>query len=253
MILNQRQQALLTRVKRDGHASVEKLAVYFDVTPQTIRRDINQLADASLLLRVHGGASTLSSVENVAYDTRQIMLSNEKKRIAECLVLQIPNQASLFISLGTSTEAVADALRHHTGLRIITNNLNVASMMCAYTDCEVIVAGGIMRPRDKGIIGEATIEFIKKFRVDYAIIGTSSIEIDGTLRDFDLREVRITEAIIQQSRHVFLVADHSKFNRPALVQSGHLSQMKALFTDQSVSPDIERILNENGTELYIAN
>lgn len=161
MILNQRQQALLTRVKRDGHASVEKLAVYFDVTPQTIRRDINQLADASLLQRVHGGASTLSSVENVAYNTRQVMLSNEKTRIAECLALQIPNQASLFISLGTSTEAVAGALLHHTGLRIITNNLNVASMMCDYTDCEVIVAGGIMRPRDKGIIGEATIEFIK--------------------------------------------------------------------------------------------
>lgn len=77
--------------------------------------------------------------------------------------------------------------------------------------------------------------------------------MDGTLRDFDLREVRITEAIIEQSRHVFLVADHSKFNRPALVQSGHLSQIKALFTDQSVSADIARVLNESGTELYIAH
>ncbi|MDR3429962.1 DeoR/GlpR family DNA-binding transcription regulator [Silvimonas sp.] len=253
MILNQRQQELLDWVQRDGHVSVEKLASHFSVTHQTIRRDINQLADARLLQRVHGGASAHSSVENVAYNTRQVMFSSEKQRIARLVAQHIPNHASMFINLGTTTEEVAKALSHHVGLRVITNNLNVAAMMCSYADCEVIVAGGVMRPRDRGIIGEATIEFIRKFRVDYAILGISSIESDGTLRDFDLREVRTSEAIIEHSRNVFLVADHSKFGRPAMVQLGHLSQVTALFTDAPLPDEMTSVLAETGTELYIAD
>ncbi|MCW3478179.1 DeoR/GlpR family DNA-binding transcription regulator [Neisseriaceae bacterium JH1-16] len=253
IILNQRQQELLSWVQRDGHVTVEKLAAHFGVTYQTIRRDISLLAGEKLLHRMHGGASVLSSVENVAYNERQVLFSTEKQRIAQLVAEHIPNHASLFINLGTTTEEVAKALQHHRGLHVITNNLHVAAMMCDYPDCEVIVASGVMRPRDRGIIGEATIEFIRKFKVDYAIIGISSIETDGTLRDFDLREVRTSEAIIQQSRNVFLVADHSKFGRPALVELGHLSKITALFTDRPVSAEMAEVIAEAKTELYVAD
>ncbi|VEB39793.1 Glycerol-3-phosphate regulon repressor [Chromobacterium violaceum] len=137
----------------------------------------------------------------------------EKRRIAACVARHIPDNASLFINLGTTTEEVAKALHRHRGLRVITNNLHVAEQMCDYPDCEVIVLGGSLRKRDRGLTGEATVQMIRQFRVDYGIIGVSSIESDGTLRDYDYREVRTTEAIIQQSRQVFLAADHSKFDR----------------------------------------
>ncbi|WP_434631683.1 DeoR/GlpR family DNA-binding transcription regulator [Chromobacterium sp. CV08] len=252
LILNQRQQALLDMVKRESYVSVEKLAEHFDVTRQTIRRDIALLAEHQQLQRYHGGASVLSSVENVAYQARQVLCIEEKRRIARCLARHIPDNASLFINLGTTTEEVAKALHRHRGLRVITNNLHVAEQMCDYPDCEVIVLGGTLRKRDRGLTGEATVQLIRQFRVDYGIIGVSSIETDGTLRDYDYREVRTTEAIIQQSRQVFLAADHSKFDRPALVELGRLAQIAALFTDKPVPPAIARLMQEAGTQLHIA-
>ncbi|BEV71539.1 MULTISPECIES: DeoR/GlpR family DNA-binding transcription regulator [unclassified Paludibacterium] len=252
IILNQRQQELLGWVQREGHVTVEALATHFGVTHQTIRRDIALLADNRLLQRIHGGASAQSSVENVAYNTRQVMCIEEKRRIARQVAEQIPNHASLFINLGTTTEEVAKALHQHRGLHVITNNLNVAAMMCNYPDCEVIVASGVMRPRDMGIIGESTIEFIRKFKVDYGIIGISSIEQDGTLRDYDMREVRTSDAIIHQSRNVFLVADHTKFGRPAMVELGPLSRVTALFTDLPPPEDMAAVIAESRVELYIA-
>lgn len=252
IILNQRQQELLGLVHRESYITVEKLAAHFGVTHQTIRRDIALMAENKLLQRYHGGASVLSSVENVTYNARQVLCIEEKRRIAHSLARQIPDNASLFINLGTTTEEVAKALHKHHGLRVITNNLHVADMMCDYPDCEVIVLGGMLRKRDRGITGEATVQLIRQFKVDYGIIGISSIETDGTLRDYDYREVRTAEAIIQQSRHVFLAADHSKFNRPALVELGHLSQITALFTDKPVPEGMEEVIAEAKTELFIA-
>ena len=180
--LNQRQQDLLAWVQREGFASVEALAAHFGVTHQTIRRDINHLADLKLIRRYHGGAGLPSSAENMAYSTRQVLFHDEKRRIAQLVAEHIPNDASLFINIGTTTEEVAVALSRHRALRVITNNLNVASAMSAYPDTEVIIAAGVVRGRDKGVTGEATIDFIRQFRVDFAVIGISAIDPDGTLR-----------------------------------------------------------------------
>ncbi|KND55241.1 Glycerol-3-phosphate regulon repressor, DeoR family [Candidatus Paraburkholderia kirkii] len=230
--LNGRQRALLDRVARDGFATIEDLAAQFQVTPQTVRRDVNWLSDRNLLRRYHGGASALTSAENTAYTARQQMYLEEKRRIAKRVASEIPNQATLFINLGTTTEEVARALRQHTGLRVITNNLNVAHIFADETDAELLVASGKVRARrNKGVVGEQAVDFIRMFKVDYGIIGISSIEEDGTLRDFDTAEVCVAQAIVEQSRTVFLVADHSKFGRSALVKLGHLSQIDVLFTD----------------------
>ncbi len=88
--------------------------------------------------------------------------------------------------------------------------------------------------------------------MDFAIIGASSIETDGTLRDFDTREVRVAEAIIQHARTVFLAADHSKFGRPALVRLGHLNQIDALFTDAPAPPEMAQTLAEANTQVFVA-
>ncbi|WP_202902693.1 DeoR/GlpR family DNA-binding transcription regulator [Vogesella sp. EB] len=252
MILNQRQKDLLAWVNREGYVAVEKMAAHFAVTHQTIRRDITLLAENKLLQRYHGGASVLSSVENVAYDARQVLMIDEKRRIARALAAEIPDNASLFINLGTTTEEVAKALSQHRGLRVITNNFHIANLMCDYPDCEVLVAGGALRKRDRGLTGEATVQFIRQFKVDYGIIGVSCIEHGGVLRDYDYREVLTTQAIMQQSRQVWLAADHSKFDRPALVELGHLAQVDALFTDQPVSAEMAEVLAAGDTRLVVA-
>ncbi|WP_428717717.1 DeoR/GlpR family DNA-binding transcription regulator [Undibacterium curvum] len=250
--LNLRQQELLANVQREGFASVEQLAAQFRVTQQTIRRDINLLADLNLLRRFHGGVGLTSSAENMAYNTRQTLLSDEKRRIAALVASHIPDQATLFINLGTTTEEIARALCHHRNLRVITNNMNVASIMSSYQDIEVIVTGGVVRARDGGLTGEAAVDVISQFQVDFGIIGISGIEMDGTLREFDYREVRVSEAIIKHSRTVFLAADHTKFDRPALVKLGHLSQIDVLFTDQAVPEQMHATFDKIKTKVMLA-
>ena len=144
-------------------------------------------------------------------------------------------------------------LSEHKGLRVITNNLHVATILASRPDFEVILAGGVVRTRDGGIIGEATIDFVNQFRVDYGIIGISGIDADGTLLDFDYREVRVAQAIIANSRRVFLAADHSKFGRNALVRLGSLSQISALFTECPPPQATRDLLSQCDVELHVAN
>ena len=250
--MNQRQQEILSLVQQQGFVAIETLAQSFNVTPQTIRRDINALCEQQLLTRYHGGAGLSSSVENVDYRARQVMHLAAKEHIAALVAGQIPDRASIFINIGTTTEEVAKALQQHSGLKIITNNLNVASILQSTPGFELIIAGGVVRQRDGGITGEATIDFIRQFKVDYGIIGISSIDSDGALLDFDYHEVRVAQAIMENSRQVFLVADYSKFDRPALVRLGSIDQVDALFTDQQPPEHIVALLKDRQVALHIA-
>jgi DeoR family transcriptional regulator, glycerol-3-phosphate regulon repressor len=231
---NPRQLNLLEVVRTRGSATVEQLAEKLGVTLQTVRRDVQQLAQDGVLTRFHGGVRVPSStIENIAHRQRESLNADAKTRIARAVAKAVPDGCSLILNIGTTTEAVARALMQHNGLRVITNNLNVAIILSANTQCEVIVAGGVVRPRDRGIVGEAAVDFIRQFKVDIALIGISGIESDGTLRDYDYREVKVSQAIIASAREVWLAADHSKFNRPAMVEVATLSQVDRLFTDAS--------------------
>jgi len=194
-----------------------------------------------------------STTENIAYRQRQALNDDAKRRIARAVAAEVPEGCSLILNIGTTTEAVARALVHHRGLRVITNNLNVAAILSDNPDCEVIVAGGLVRSRDRGIIGESTVEFMGQFRVDIGLIGISGIEDDGTLRDFDLREVKVAQAIIRASRQVWLAADHSKFNRPAMVEVGRLDQVDRLFTDQPPPTVFDALLAEAGVTCTVVD
>lgn len=250
--LNQRQERIIDLVSERGFVAIEALADHFAVTPQTVRRDINQLCDQGLMRRYHGGAGVASSVENLAYQRRQVLNREAKVRIARILAAKVPDNASLFMNIGTTTEEVAKALISHRGLRVVTNNLNVASMLSEKRGFEVIVAGGLVRSRDKGIVGEATLDTIQQFKVDIGIIGISGIDDDGSLLDFDYREVRVAQAIINNSRRVFLATDHTKFGRNAMVRLGHVNEVDAVFTDRRPSRAMQRILKDAEVELHIA-
>jgi DeoR family glycerol-3-phosphate regulon repressor len=249
----ERREHILELVRRQGFVSIEALAQHFGVTPQTIRRDINELCESAQLQRYHGGAGLPSSVENLAYSARQVLCLEEKGRIARDVARHIPDHASLFINIGTTTEAVARALLDHASLRIITNNLNVASIMSRNPDFEVIIAGGVVRSRDQGIVGEAAIDTIHQFKVDFGIIGISGIDMDGTLLDFDYREVRVSRAIIDNSRRIFLATDHTKFGRNAMVRLGSIDEIDALFTDRPPPQALSEVLGAADIELYVAS
>ena len=245
-----RQLELIEEVRRLRNVSVEALAERFGVTLQTVRRDVRQLAEAGLLARFHGGVRVPgSTTENIAYRQRQQLNDEAKHRIARAVAAAVPNGCSLIINIGTTTEAIARELLGHQGLRVITNNLNVAAILSDNPACEVIVAGGVVRSRDRGIVGEVTVDFIRQFKVDIGLIGISAIEADGSLRDYDYREVNVARAIIEHSREVWLAADHSKFNRPAMVELGRLQQVGTLFTDQTPPDPFPALLANAGVAL----
>lgn len=253
---NPRQSGLLALVRSQGTASIEALAERFGVTLQTVRRDVQLLAEAGLLARFHGGVrlpeAGASTTENIAYRQRQQLHAAAKQAIAEAVAAAVPDGASLFLNIGTTTEAVARALLQHRGLRVVTNNLNVAAILADNPDCELIVAGGTVRHRDRGIIGETTVEFIGQFRLDIGLVGISGIEPDGMLTDYDLREVKVAQAIMRASRQVWLAADRSKFGRSAMVALGPISLVQRLFTDAPPPPPFDTLLAEAGVHCSVA-
>jgi len=244
-----RHAAILQIAKQVGRITVDDLAARFEVSPQTIRKDLNDLCAKRQLARVHGGAILSSGVENVGYDARRLIASAEKEAIGRAAAALIPDNASLFINIGTTTEAVARALLQHNGLMVITNNINVASEMRAYPQIEVIIAGGVVRGSDGGIVGEAAVDFIRQFKVDFAIIGTSAIDDEGALLDYDYREVKVAQAIISNARKVILVADSTKLERTAPVRIAHLEQVDIFVTDSCPVAKIRRTCAEKDIEL----
>jgi DeoR family transcriptional regulator, glycerol-3-phosphate regulon repressor len=254
MTPNPRQLTLLAFVRTQGSITVEVLAEKLGVTLQTVRRDVQRLADDGLLTRFHGGVRVPgSTIENIAHQQRESLHALGKARIAQAVAKAVPYGCSLVMNIGTTTEAIARALVDHKGLRVITNNLNVANILSANNDCEVIVVGGVVRGRDRGIVGEAAVDFIRQFKVDLAVMGISGIESDGTLRDYDYREVKVSQTIISHAREVWVAADISKFNRPAMVEVAQLSQIDRLFTDSPPPAPFSELLRHAQVRFEVAD
>jgi DeoR family glycerol-3-phosphate regulon repressor len=248
-----RHHAILDLARHKGKVSVDELAQRFDVTPQTIRKDLNELCDRNLLARVHGGAMISSGAENVGYEARRGFAAEGKAAIARAVAALVPEHASVFIAIGTTTGAVAQELLQHNGLLVVTNDLMVASMMRPYPNIEVVIAGGTVRRADGGVVGEATVEFVRQYRVDHAIVGASAIDADGTLLDYDYREVKVTQAVLQGARNSILVADAMKFERAAPVCVGHIRQVGTFVTDHCPSDRVRRIATDAGVRIVEAS
>jgi DeoR family glycerol-3-phosphate regulon repressor len=251
--LNHRQNDIIALARVLGRVTVEDLAARFDVTPQTIRRDLNELCDRRVLTRTHGGALIASSIENLSYEARRFIAAEAKRAIGIAAAALIPNNSSLFINIGTTTEEVASALTGHSDLRVITNNLNVAMTLQRHAAIEVIVAGGPVRRSDGAVIGSAAVDLIRQFKVDTAVIGTSALDEDGSLLDFDVLEVSVSRAMIENARRVVLVCDRMKLERAAPVRIAHMARVDALVTDRLDSVDLRQVCTAHGVQVIEAH
>ena len=246
-----RQTEILDIARRDGKVTVDGLAEYFDVTVQTIRRDLTELDEAGHLSRVHGGAVLSSGTTNLAYEERRTHLADAKAEIARLCASAIPDDCTVFLNIGTSTEAVAAELLRHKNLLAITNNMNVANILARNPDCEVVVTGGSVRRSDGGLIGSMTVAAIRSFKFDYAVIGCSALDLDGDVLDYDIQEVGVSQAIIAQSRDALLVADHSKLQRSAPARICSLADIHTVFTDQPLPDRLQAACADWGTRVMI--
>lgn len=237
MNITSRQQDIVELARQGGFLSIEQLSEHFSVTPQTIRRDINTLCDANLLRRRRGGAEYLEVPRlNLPYASRRIMHPVAKQAIGALVAGLIPNGASVSFGIGTTPEFVALALQGHEDLTVVTNNLNVALALSVTASNRIILPGGSVRLPDRDMLGPHVEEMYRNYRVDFGIFGVGGIEPDGTLVDFDRDEVLARAAILESCRRSVLVADISKFGRPAPARGGHLSDADLLVLDAPPPP-----------------
>lgn len=231
MSLNDRQRKILTDLSTLGEVDVDSLAARFTVTTQTVRRDLAELCDRGLARRIHGGARRLASTSSFGYEERRIFNIEGKEKVGQIAANLIPNDCSLILNIGTTTEQVARALTNHSGLVVVSNNINVIQILRDTELRDLIIVGGGVRQSDGAIVGDDAVEFISKYKVDFAVIGASSIEMDGSILDFDSREVAVSRAILKNARTRILVADQSKFERSAPVRICNLSELDYVVLD----------------------
>lgn len=251
--ITERQAEITDLVQKKGFASVDELAERFEVTTQTIRRDVNGLCELGILRRTHGGVELPAPASNIHYSTRKILNLREKQRIASLVADEIDNDQSLAFSIGTTPEIVMQALTGHENLRIFTNNLNVAVTALENPSFQVTIAGGRIRHGDRDILGTTAQEFFANYKVDIGIFGVAGVDEDGTLLDFHEDEVAARQSILANCRKSYLVLDHSKFGRSAHVRGGHIQDVSAVFTDKPVPAPFADILAECQTRIVVAD
>lgn len=250
--LHPRQRHIADLAREKGHVTIEGLAAALDVTPQTLRRDINLLCAHGILTRFHGGAAYRSSVANMPYEARAGSMTDAKAAIAASVAAEIADDSSLFIDIGTTAEAVAEALLGKSRLRIVTNNLNVVRLLAGKEDFEITVIGGTLRHRDLAVVGPTATDFLGRFRLDYSILGIVAVDDTGAILDFHADEAAPTQAIIACGRQCFVVADSSKFGRHAIARVARLSQVSALFTDMLPDSAWAKTIADAGVRLIVA-
>ena len=238
MVNNLRSPEIIKLAKQQSIVRVEDLAKYFNVSLQTIRKDLNKLCFDGQLERVHGGAIIPSHIGNIEYEQRKNINLLGKQAIGQECAKKIPNEICLFMGIGTSTETAAKLLSEHKNLLIVTNNLNIANVLKNNTKSEVVITGGNLRKSDGALIGQPALETIKNFKFDLAILGCSALDSEGNMLDFDTQEILVNQSIISQADKTYLLADHTKFLRKAPVKIAPLSIIDCFFTDNKLESEL---------------
>jgi DeoR family transcriptional regulator, glycerol-3-phosphate regulon repressor len=216
--ITERQARIVEIVSQQGFATIEALARDFGVSPQSVRRDIIRLDDAELLQRFHGGVGIRETAVRMGYAEKRTIAAEAKQRIAKVAAALITEESVIFLDVGTTVEAVAHALTEKRRLRVFTVSLVAAGILAGRPGIDVFVLGGAVRGIDGSIAGETTLAMLARFRFDFAIIGFSGVDSDGTPMDYDLEKVAVKQAAVDQSSCALIVGDSSKFRKSAVVR-----------------------------------
>ncbi|WP_090047218.1 DeoR/GlpR family DNA-binding transcription regulator [Limnohabitans sp. 2KL-27] len=244
-----RREKILELVKQAGYMPIEALTLNFQVTPQTIRVDLNVLADEGRVVRHHGGASIPSSVTNTDYESRRSDFAGVKSSLAQAVSNTISDKSAVFMALGTTMLAMAAALSNRKGLKIITNHTEAALMLAKQPGFDVVVLGGRLDPRNLGTTGPMTLEAVANYRPDVCIFSAGGIDTEGNILDYYEHEAAIVRLMIKRSRRSILAVDHSKFGRSASVLVGNVADIHQLFTDKPPPAGIKKLLKLHKTDL----
>ncbi len=252
MGLNERQNQILNWVQQEDALLVEDMVARFNVSSQTIRKDINQLAERHLIRRTHGGIAPVSSAENLPFDHRQFLNGDAKTSIAAKVAQLIPDGASVFLGIGTTVEYVAKALVAHHNLQVFTNNLTVAGILGNYPNIRVRVLAGKLRHQHHDLVGEETLSGLRQYYFDYGVLGCGGMDEEQGILDFDPEEAAVSRVLVEQSRYNVLVADQYKWGRKAMARVKPFSAIDWFFSD-ALSEEQTRLLTSHGVQIQLCS
>jgi len=252
----QRRERLCALVARRGFASVAELARAFGVSEMTIRRDLDRLAAAGLVVRAHGGAvareraGVALALDEPSFRARLRRAAAAKLAIARRALELVPPGCTLGLDVGTTTFELARALAPRDDVRVFTNSLQAASVL-GQGRVEVYLPGGRIRPRELSLVGSIAARELSRYWLDLAFLGAAGVTADGFF-DYSLEDTEIKQVYLARARRVVFLCDSTKFARMSVVKVCALEQVHTLVTEASPPPPLAAALARAGVEVVVA-
>ncbi|MGK2881757.1 MAG: DeoR/GlpR family DNA-binding transcription regulator [Mycobacterium sp.] len=255
MYPEERQQAIAALVLTQGRVSVAELAACYDVTTETVRRDLAVLDRAGVLRRVHGGAvpSRALQVVEPGVNERETTRADRKDAIARAAVEFFPlGGARVLFDAGTTTSRVAAEIPGDRELIAVTNSVPIAARLAAVPSVTLHLLGGRVRGLTQAAVGEQVLRALDTMRVDVAFIGTNGISVGHGLSTPDSEEAAVKRAMVRSANYVVVVADSSKVGIEEFVSFAPIGSVDAFITDRQLSAADQDALTGSGIEVVVA-
>ncbi|MGS2723932.1 DeoR/GlpR family DNA-binding transcription regulator [Porticoccus sp. GXU_MW_L64] len=249
MSLNIRQKSILDQLTASTHCSISELAQNFQVTEETIRRDVRQMEEKNLVQKFHGGVRLPEHNAEGSFYQRLKDGEAIKHQIGQQVAALIPNDISVFIDSGSTSYYAAKWLRNHKGLSVITNSLEVAQELKGQ-DMRIFLAGGELDASYGAFFGSATLEFVRQFRPDFAIMSITSISSQGDFSDTYLPETEFKQAVLPLADKVIMAADAGKFDQSGLMVTATPKQVDYLVTNKRPRQELAKTIES--VEIIVA-
>lgn len=246
----ERQHSIWQTVQHDGRVSVVDLASQFDVTSETIRRDLSALESAGLVRRVHGGAVPADRlIFEPGLEERAHQMTEEKIRIAEAALDLLPDQGAIFLDAGSTTAQLADRVPATSTLTIATNSLPIASNLAQLPGVTVLITGGRIRGRTQAAVDDWALRSLRSIRVEIAFVAANAVSPEHGLGTPDASEAAVKRAIVEAGERIVLLADHTKFETKSLLSYASMSEVDVAITGNEIDKTVADQITSQGVEL----
>jgi DeoR family fructose operon transcriptional repressor len=253
MYAEERQTHIVEVARSEGRVENIDLARRLGVTPETVRRDLSTLERRGVVRRVHGGAIP---VERLGFEPavaeRSLVHREEKGRIAEAALEEVPEEGAILLDSGTTTAQLAERLPAGRELTVITNSLLIASALAGRPGLTVLTLGGRVRGRTFAAVDVWALRTLEQIFVDVAFIGANGISVKGGLTTPDPAEAEVKRTMIARARRAIVLADHTKFESDHLVRFGELDDIDLVISDGDLDSSIASAIHERGPQVVLA-
>jgi DeoR family transcriptional regulator of aga operon len=252
MLNEERRRAILDLLTRQGRVLVAELSRQFETSQVTIRKDLEILHAHGLVHRTHGGAlpAREGALDDPTLREKEKLHRQEKLRIAEIAAAKVKEGQVLILDSGTTTTAIARALRSFRNLTIITNAVNIAAEL-AGTAVEVILTGGTLRKNSFSLVGPIAEETLHRLSADLLFLGVDGFDVQSGVSTPNLLEAKVNRVMVEIARKTIAVCDSSKFGRRSLSLIAPCSALQEVVTDHGMSKADLRVLKQGGIEVTL--